>query len=137
MQCRDVVALSVARKFMAKYPAGATAVAVLSEADIETSVRRCNFYKTKAKNVAACTAAMLKLHGGTAPSSYASLVALPGVGPKIAHLVSLRCFRSHPVGGKPRGGAAAPLSTSMIPLRIACRADALGHVWDGRHRHRG
>lgn len=128
VQCRDVVALSVARKFMAKHPLGATAVASLSEAQIEDWVRRCNFYKTKAKNVAACTAAMLKLHDGTAPSSYASLIALPGVGPKIAHLVSLvfALFSASPLD------AAAQLSPSMLVLLRVASSRRCGQFRLGR-----
>ena len=46
----------------------------------------CNFCHTKAKNVRSAAAHAVQ-HGGRVPQSYDALLAMPGVGPKIAHLM--------------------------------------------------
>jgi endonuclease-3 len=90
VQCRDSVALDVTRSLMTKCAGGsvpaAARVAALPLDEIESAVQRCNFYKTKAKNVLSAARHALA-RGGRPPSTYDELLALEGVGPKIAHLL--------------------------------------------------
>ncbi|KAL3915155.1 MAG: hypothetical protein SGPRY_007352 [Prymnesium sp.] len=86
VQCRDSVALEATRRLMRAAPAGAKDVASLPEEELTTLVRSCNYYIGKARKVRGSSEAILRA-GGRVPNSYEALVALPGVGPKIAHLM--------------------------------------------------
>ena len=70
---------------------GAAGVQELTDAELEQLVHCCNFYITKAKNVRAA-ANYAVAHEGRVPTSYDGLSALPGVGPKIAHLMRSVAF---------------------------------------------
>ena len=65
---------------------GPAGVLALSDEELNCITRSCNFCKTKAKNVRAA-AEYANQHDGRVPASYDELVTLPGVGPKIAHLM--------------------------------------------------
>jgi endonuclease-3 len=87
VQCRDVVALEVTREIMRCCGGrGAEGVLALSADQLEGIVKRCNYCKTKAKNVRAA-AVSVSTSGGRVPATYDGLLALEGVGPKIAHLM--------------------------------------------------
>ena len=98
VQCRDVVALSVARDLLRRCAGeGAPGVAALTDDELDDLVRRCNFYKTKAKNVRAAAEHAVR-HGGRVPTSYDALLAMEGVGPKIAHLMRSVAFGEEDAG---------------------------------------
>ena len=59
----------------------------LGEAGIARHVRSIGLWRTKARHVAALSAALIANHGGTVPSDRAALEALPGVGRKTANVV--------------------------------------------------
>ena len=86
VQCRDVVALETVKALMALCPGGAADVSALEADELRAACKRCNFYATKAENLRKASAAVVAA-GDAVPGSYAGLVALPGVGPKIAHLM--------------------------------------------------
>lgn len=56
-------------------------------AEIEALIRPTGFFRSKARNIQACCAALLRDHGGRVPGSLAELTALPGVGRKTANVV--------------------------------------------------
>lgn len=62
------------------------------------AVKHCNFNKTKAKNVKNCAKALCERYNGVVPTQYDQLVALPGVGPKIAHLMRSVAFAKEDAG---------------------------------------
>ena len=98
VQCRDVVALEVTRGLMNRCSGqGAAGIAALSTDELEAAVHRCNFFKTKAKNVRAAAERAIA-NGGQVPSSYEGLLALEGVGPKIAHLMRSVAFGESDAG---------------------------------------
>ena len=107
----DVIAICAApTSFSGEEDDGATH----PSAELEKLVGSCNFYKTKAKNILRVTKELVEqtrtralLRGRPrrqceaedanaaacrVPSDYKSLIALPGVGPKIAHLMRSVAF---------------------------------------------
>ena len=92
VQCRDAVSLGAARALQRRAPRGAVDVGALSLETLEELCASCNYYKTKASNIAKVTSAVLGRFGGDVPRTYKGLVSLPGVGPKIAHLMSSVAF---------------------------------------------
>jgi endonuclease-3 len=87
VQCRDTVALLATRDLLRRCAGrGAAGVQALADDELASLVHRCNYCVTKAKNVRAA-AAYAVAHDGKVPTSYDGLLALPGVGPKIAHLM--------------------------------------------------
>ena len=59
----------------------------LGEAGIALHIRSIGLWRTKARNVAALSAALIANHGGAVPHDRDSLEALPGVGRKTANVV--------------------------------------------------
>lgn len=55
--------------------------------EIEEKIRSCGLFRNKAKNIKACAEALLERHGGVVPDKMEDLLALPGVGRKIANLM--------------------------------------------------
>lgn len=92
VQCRDVVALATVREIMELAPGGIVDIQAMPIAVLEDKVRHCNFYKTKAKNIHSCTQQIMDVYNGKIPRSYSGLVSLPGVGPKLAHLMRSVAF---------------------------------------------
>jgi endonuclease III len=55
--------------------------------EIEGLVRPTGFYRNKARNIKACSEALIERHGGQVPRTLEELVELPGVGRKTANVV--------------------------------------------------
>lgn len=66
-------------------------------AKLNALIKKVGFHNVKAKNIKAATRILLEEHEGCVPESAASLLELPGVGPKMAHLVV------NALTGKPEG----------------------------------
>lgn len=85
-QCTDARVNEVCRPLFETYPSPeALAEAPLSE--IEESIRSCGLYRTKAKNIRDACAVLVRDYGGQVPDDMDALLALPGVGRKIANLL--------------------------------------------------
>ncbi|KAF2838233.1 DNA glycosylase [Patellaria atrata CBS 101060] len=87
-QTKDTATATAMRNLHTSLPGGLTIPSILStpEATLDTLIRAVGFHATKAKNIL-LTAALLKAHhASTVPKALEPLLALPGVGPKIAHL---------------------------------------------------
>jgi endonuclease-3 len=54
---------------------------------VERLIHGTGFYKAKARNIRACAQALLARFAGAVPRDFASLLELPGVGPKTANCV--------------------------------------------------
>jgi endonuclease-3 len=90
-QCTDERVNLVGKTLFVDYPD----VRSFAEADIgrlEQAVRSCGFYHVKAKSIKSSAARILLEHGGEVPQTMEELLALPGVGRKIANLVLGDCF---------------------------------------------
>ncbi len=78
----------------ALFAAGPTpeAMAALSEETILGLIRQLGLAPTKARNIKRLAELLLERHGGTVPSSFSALEALPGVGHKTASVVMAQAF---------------------------------------------
>ena len=56
-------------------------------AELESLIRSCGLYKTKAASIKAMSQMLLDRFGGAVPEEMEDLLALPGVGRKIANLM--------------------------------------------------
>lgn len=90
-QCTDARVNVVCKELFAKYP-NSRAMADAELADVERIVRSCGLYKTKAANLIEFSEMIVQKHGGEVPRSMEELLALPGVGRKIANLILGDCF---------------------------------------------
>lgn len=85
-QCTDARVNLVCQDLFVKYPTcRALADALLS--DIEAVIRPCGLYHTKAENIKVSCGILCDRYGGEVPDNMEELVALPGVGRKIANLL--------------------------------------------------
>ncbi len=71
--------------------------ASIDVSELENLIHPCGFYKSKAKNIIACSKKIIKDFGGNVPQNMKDLISLPGVGRKSANVVMLEAF------GKPCG----------------------------------
>ena len=85
-QCTDVRVNMVTPALFEKFP-DARAMASAKPEEIEELVRSTGFYRNKAKNIRAASAALEERHGGKVPRDLDSLTVLPGVGRKTANVV--------------------------------------------------
>ena len=85
-QCTDERVNIVSRDLFAALPnAEAMAAAPLSQ--IEEIVKPCGLFRTKAKSIKEASEILLRDYGGRVPDTMEELLALPGVGRKIANLL--------------------------------------------------
>ncbi len=85
-QCTDARVNLVTEKLFRKYDTlEKFAGAELSE--LEQDIHSTGFYHNKAKNIIACTKALIERHGGRVPESLEELTALAGVGRKTANVI--------------------------------------------------
>lgn len=85
-QCTDARVNIVSKELWKAYPT----LDALSHADLyelENIVRPCGLYKTKAKSILESAKILIERHGGKVPETMDELLALPGVGRKIANLM--------------------------------------------------
>ena len=59
----------------------------LSQEELESYIKSCNYYKTKAKNIIEMSKIVVEKFGGKVPQSHQELISLPGVGNKTANVV--------------------------------------------------
>ena len=85
-QCTDARVNIVSRELFAAYPT-LSLLADAPLASIEELVRPCGLYRTKAKSIKEACILLRDLHGGVVPDTMEELLALPGVGRKIANLL--------------------------------------------------
>ena len=85
-QCTDERVNIVAAGLFARYPTPEK-LAVAPITSIEKLVQSAGFYRNKAKNIKACSQALVRDHGGEVPQDLPSLVELAGVGRKTANVV--------------------------------------------------
>lgn len=90
-QCTDERVNMVTPGLFKKYPSPKH-FAKADQAELEQEIRSTGFYRMKAKNVIACSKALVDKHGGEVPDKIDDLVQLPGVGRKTANVVLGQAF---------------------------------------------
>ena len=85
-QCTDARVNIVSKELFCQFPT-LEAVADADLSALEEAVRPCGLYKTKAKSIKETAAILVRDYGGEVPHTMDELLALPGVGRKIANLM--------------------------------------------------
>ncbi len=85
-QCTDARVNLVTPALFKKYPT-VQSFAEADISDVEGLIRSTGFFRNKAKNIVACANTLLERHNGEVPDTMEELIALPGVGRKIANLM--------------------------------------------------
>ena len=85
-QCTDERVNIVSGPLFEKYPT-VYDMAAAELADVEELVRPCGLYHTKAESIVAAAKLLVERHGGEVPRTMEELLALPGIGRKIANLI--------------------------------------------------
>lgn len=85
-QCTDARVNIVCKDLFEKFPT-VQAMAEGDIADIEAIVRPCGLYHTKAQNIKDACRILVEDYNGIVPDDMDTLLALPGVGRKIANLL--------------------------------------------------
>lgn len=85
-QCTDARVNIVCRDLFALYPTP-DALASASQEEIEAVIRPCGLFRTKAQSIREACAVLAEQYGGEVPDDMDALLALPGVGRKIANLI--------------------------------------------------
>ncbi len=90
-QCTDERVNMVTPALFAAYPE-ARHLAAADQAELEREIRSTGFFRMKARNIIACSRALVERFGGSVPDRMEDLVALPGVGRKTANVVLGQAF---------------------------------------------
>lgn len=85
-QCTDERVNTVSRELFKKYPT-AKDMAIADIIELENIVRPCGLFRTKAASIKEMSAIIVDNFWGNVPSKMEELLALPGVGRKIANLI--------------------------------------------------
>jgi endonuclease-3 len=85
-QCTDVRVNMVTPELFRRWPTAAE-MARAPTRSLEKVIQSTGFFRAKAKNIKAASAALMERHGGQVPCDMEQLVALPGVGRKTANVV--------------------------------------------------
>ncbi|TPP42928.1 HhH-GPD base excision DNA repair family protein [Leishmania donovani] len=84
-QTKDVVT-AAAMDTLIKHGLTAQSVHAMTETELDKHICKVGFHNKKAKNIKEVAAILMKNYDGEVPREYAELIALPGVGPKMANL---------------------------------------------------
>ena len=90
-QCTDQRVNMVTPGLFRRYPTPAH-LAAASQPSLEEEIRSTGFFRMKAKNIIACSTALVERFGGTVPGTMEDLLTLPGVGRKTANVVLGQAF---------------------------------------------
>lgn len=85
-QCTDARVNIVTGPLFRRYPT-LEAFAQADLAELETLIRPCGFYRTKAASIKAACERLLNVYGGVIPDNMDDLLTLPGIGRKTANLL--------------------------------------------------
>lgn len=85
-QCTDARVNIVAKTLFRRFPTLGS-VADCDLAALEETIKPCGLYKTKAKSIRETAGILVRDYGGRVPDTMDELLALPGVGRKIACLM--------------------------------------------------
>jgi endonuclease-3 len=90
-QCTDERVNQVTPALFRRYPSP-RALARADPAQLEEAIRSTGFFRSKARSLLGCAAALVERHRGRVPGNLDELVKLPGVGRKTANVVLGHAF---------------------------------------------
>ena len=85
-QCTDKRVNMVTPALFEQFPTAAS-FANASIEEVETLIKTCGLYKTKARDIVHMSQMLCEVYGGTVPDTIEALTQLPGVGRKTANLI--------------------------------------------------
>ena len=85
-QCTDARVNLITPALFDRFP-DAAAMAKASQAEVEDLVRSCGLFRNKARAIIGASQVIIERHGGVMPDRLDALLALPGIGRKIANLI--------------------------------------------------
>ena len=85
-QCTDKRVNQTTPALFNKYPSFFD-LATAKQSDVEELIKPCGFYHNKAKNIIACSKAVVEKYNGKLPNTVQEMMTLPGVGMKTAKVV--------------------------------------------------
>jgi len=85
-QCTDKRVNEVSKPLFQKYP-DVFSFAAADRSELEEVIRPCGLFRSKADQILKMSKMLIEDHGGKIPRDKESLMALPGVGEKIANLM--------------------------------------------------
>lgn len=85
-QCTDARVNLVTPALFASFPT-LEAFADADREKLESLIRSCGFFRSKAGDIISCARVLLEKHGGRVPGTMEELLELPGVGRKTANLI--------------------------------------------------
>jgi len=91
-QCTDERVNQVTPALFARCP-NATALASISQAELEKMIHSTGFYRAKARSLRSCAASLVADHQGEVPRTMEALHRLAGVGRKTANVVLGNAFQ--------------------------------------------
>lgn len=94
---RDETTILSGRRLLSRAPTPQK-LARLTIPQIQKLIYPVGFYKTKARHLHALSLALIRDFGGKVPSSFESLISLPGVGMKTANIVLASAFGKATIG---------------------------------------
>ncbi|MGH7708072.1 MAG: endonuclease III [Vulcanimicrobiaceae bacterium] len=136
-QCTDARVNLTTPHLFARFPT-LQALADADVAEVETIVKSCGFFRTKAKNIIAAARAIVDRHAGSVPGDRESLEALPGVGRKTASVVLSVAFEAAEFAVDThvfRVANRLGLTTGTTPLAVERDVVALVPAAKRRHAH--
>jgi len=90
-QCTDVRVNAVCRELFRNFRSPQDFVAAQPDV-LEDAIRSCGFFRTKGRAIRESCLLLLERHDGRVPDDMNALLALPGVGRKIANVILGECF---------------------------------------------
>lgn len=90
-QCTDARVNQVTPGLFRRFPA-LSDLAAADIREIEDLIKSCGLYHNKARAILGASQCLIEKHQGVMPAALGELVALPGVGRKIANLILGDCF---------------------------------------------
>lgn len=92
-QCTDKRVNQTTPALFNKYPSFFD-LATAKQSDVEELIKPCGFYHNKAKNIIACSKAVVEKYNGKLPNTVQEMMTLPGVGMKTAKVVCSNLYGS-------------------------------------------
>jgi endonuclease-3 len=91
-QTKDEVTHATLRLLVEEHDLSVETITKTPVEQLDEWIKRVGFHSKKAKYIKETTKILVDKHKGRVPSKYDELIALPGVGPKMAHLVLQEAF---------------------------------------------
>jgi endonuclease-3 len=89
-QTKDAVTAAAVRNLQSTIPGGLSPESVnqpeITISELDACISKVGFHNTKAKNLKIIAGVLKEQHGGDVPNTPEELMALPGIGPKMAYL---------------------------------------------------